>query len=90
MTKCKALLENGLGCQMATMMVPDKSQPLVYFLDKNRKNVSTVGWPLKPADHGMCYYHHNQVRSGTAMEQKQAEKRKEMADMFKMATMFKM
>ena len=79
MTQCKALLENGHRCQMTVMMAPDKSQPLVYFLDKQR-NISTVGWPLKPADHGKCYYHHNQALSSAAMEQKRQKKERSQSN----------
>lgn len=73
--KCSEIWkETKKDCQMNVMLEPDYAAGSKTFLDKNGK-VSTVSFPLKPATHGLCWYHFNKKQAKYAMARKEEMKR---------------
>lgn len=72
--KCKEMLENKKECGCQVMLEPDFSkESKIYYGEKGA--VSTVAWPFKQANHGMCFHHANQRRSKEIMDRKEMERR---------------
>jgi hypothetical protein len=70
--KCKAILENKKDCGKSVMLEPDFLVPSTRFYRKN--DISTITFLLKPAKHGMCFYHFNMARSKEIMDRKMRER----------------
>ena len=60
MRQCKEMLVSKVRCKGKTMLEPDFSQPCNTFFKDGK--VSTISFPLKPAKHGLCFYHANKRR----------------------------
>jgi len=60
MAQCTEMLASKVRCKGKVMLEPDFSVEPMWFL-KDEK-VSTISWPLKPAKHGLCFYHANKRR----------------------------
>jgi hypothetical protein len=74
MKRCKELLESKKECGRPVMLEPDFNHPsITYYGEKGA--VSSVAWPFKKANHGMCFHHANQKRSKEIMDRKELERR---------------
>ena len=60
MAQCTEMLASKVRCKGKVMLEPDFSVEPMWFLKD--KKVSTISWPLKPAKHGLCFYHMNKQR----------------------------
>ena len=74
MKQCKEMLENKKECGRPVMLEPDFGKPFQTFYGE-KGAVSSVAWPFKKANHGMCFHHNNQKRSKEIMDRKDQERR---------------
>lgn len=58
MKKCK-----DKNCRQTCMLEPDFSKKSVVYYNQ-KGELSTVAFPSKLANHGLCWYHRNQQRFG--------------------------